>query len=134
MNGPGDAILAWSQSHSTGSPEVVLEARSAAGTYVREYLTRTNGDDAGINPRVGLDRAGNAVIGWDRYICVGSQCDIDAGTAAQVRGSNGALGQLQVLSSTGYVPQVGVNAKGAAVVAWQDRDDQYSVIQASSGP
>jgi hypothetical protein len=125
----GNAVFSWALlSDYLGQFRwVEVRARSAAGALSPiQSLTPKAGQEAGIDPQIGVDAAGNAVVTWH----------FESGISAQVRSAGGALGPLQTFPVSGVnpLPQVGVNGAGAAVVTWQNSNGTNTVIQGAAGP
>jgi hypothetical protein len=125
----GDAVFSWELlSDYLGQFRwVQARARSASGMLSPiQSLTPNAGQDVGVDPQVGIDAAGNAVITWS----------FGSGVSVQVRSAAGALGPLQTFPTSGIEPQpqVAVDGAGDAVVTWQNSDGTNGVIQAAAGP
>jgi hypothetical protein len=125
----GNAVFSWGlvSDYMGQFRWVQVRARSASGMLSPiQSLTPKAGQEVGLDPQVGIDGAGNAVVTW--YF--------ESGVAAQVRSAAGPLGPLQTFPSSGVgpFPQVAVDGAGDAALTWQTSDGTNSVIQAAAGP
>jgi hypothetical protein len=104
----GNVVALWSR--DTGSSDYVLEARahSVGGSWGTVDPLGPAGA-YGVNPKVALDRGGNAFAIWS-----------NGGIQAAVRPTGGAWGPSQTLSGgTVDAPYLAVNATGDAVALWR---------------
>jgi hypothetical protein len=108
----GDAVFVWTRSDGTYW-RVQIRARSATGTLGPIRTISPVGH--GLTPQVAVDPAGRAVFTWQRGPFI----------EARARSAAGALSPVQTLSpppgpNENYArsPQVGVDAQGNAVFAW----------------
>jgi hypothetical protein len=114
----GDAVFVWSRWDSAFTNRLGVQgrARTAGGVL---GTTRIVSGQEGVNPDVGVDDAGNAVVAWSRL--EGTHFVVEA----RALSAAGVLGGVQVLSEPGQdasTPQVAVEGSGNAVIAW-DRFD-----------
>jgi hypothetical protein len=125
----GNAVLVWER--SDGSTYRVQARTRTAGGAVSATQTLSAAGESGLDPQLGLDSAGNAVVVW--YRSDGSNARVQART----RAAGGTMGAIQTLSIAGQdatEPQVAVNAGGAAVGTWTRDDAGITRIQAAAGP
>ena len=114
----GNAFFAWERSDGTVD-RIQTRARSAAGTLSSTQTLSAAGKNAN-DPRVAVDRGGNAVLLWQRFDGILNRVQGRARSAA------GALSPTQTLGDTGTsIPlgaQIAVDPQGNAVVVWEHRE------------
>src|SRR6266550_2287013 len=113
----GNAVFAWLGPN--GVAQVVkARARSAAGTLSSTQTLSDLGQHA-FEPRVALDRSGNAVFLWQRSVGFWN------GVQTRARSAAGTLSPTQTLGDTGTViplgAQLAVDPQGNAMVVWEHR-------------
>jgi hypothetical protein len=113
VNPQGEAVFTWRRFDGTNW-RIQARARSAAGALSPVQALSAAGQDA-FAPKVGIDRAGDAVFTWRRFD--GTHRRIQA----RFRSAAGVLGPVQTLSAAGrnaQHPQIAVNRNGEAVFTW----------------
>ena len=114
----GNAFFAWERSDGTVD-RIQTRARSAAVTLSSTQTLSAAGKNAN-DPRVAVDRGGNAVLLWQRFDGILNRVQGRARSAA------GALSPTQTLGDTGTsIPlgaQIAVDPQGNAVVVWEHRE------------
>ncbi len=113
----GNAVFAWLGPN--GVAQVVkARARSAAGTLSSTQTLSDLGRHA-FEPRLALDRSGNAVFLWQRSVGFWN------GVQTRARSAAGTLSPTQTLGDTGTViplgAQLAVDPQGNAMVVWEHR-------------
>ncbi len=112
----GNGLVVWSEQVAS---QYVVRARFMTGTNAA--VTISNAGDAGL-PRVAYDGSGNALVVWAQY--QNNRNDI---FAARYLASTHAWGTPTRLSApnavdSAYVPDIGVDNAGNAVVVWHQGD------------
>jgi hypothetical protein len=135
----GNAVFVWQHSTGTTCPNSIpcvniqARARSATGT-LSAIQTLSAAGQLASSPKVAVDQSGNAVFVWRRLDgtqgCSASGC---YRIQARARSATGTLSPIQTLSDPGqnaFLPQVGVDQNGNAVIIWERGSGGPSVIQA----
>ncbi len=125
----GDAVVVWCRFDGRHW-RVQATGRSAAGALSAVQTLSAAWQDA-RDPQVAVDRAGHAVVVWQRF--EGTNWRIQA----RRRSAAGALSTERTLSPAGQDalnPQVAVDQDGDAVLVWSRIDPQYERIQATRWP
>ena len=128
VNAGGDAVFVWVWNNGAGQNQIQARLLSAAGTLgplkiIGQGIAPSGGGGAGtVNPRVGVDGQGNALIVWEQPDDDGP-CGINGcpKVLARTLSSNGTLGVPQTMTTTvtgGVSPQVAMASNGRAVVTW----------------
>jgi hypothetical protein len=129
-DGGGDAVFAW-QHTDLATGESIFQARTLSDAGV---LGRTRNVSAGkevADLQVDLAGDGDAVFAWQTKDGLTGKSLIEARTLS----AGGALGRTKTLSDPTYDafdPQVGVDADGDTVFAWQSNDGVNDLVKARS--
>jgi hypothetical protein len=121
----GTAVFVWVHPDETtgcggyGCDRVQARSRSADGTLSATQTLSSPGEDA-IDPQVGIDRGGNAVVVWGltRSTRCARFADGACGTEARVRAASGELSAIRTLSRSSTDGRVAVDATGKAAFVW----------------
>jgi len=132
MNAAGNYVVVWENSDQNGDWNIYARRFKADGAPVGNDLqinsTVISALVSGTVPGVGIDAAGDFIIGWENYDNVNNNEDI---YARRFDSAGTALGnEFLVNTSTTNdqtLPAVAMNANGDFVVAWQ------SAVQDSDG-
>lgn len=114
----GLVAASWSLDEGSGRESVAYAARRSTGTWSSPVTLSTTGVNA-VNPTVGVDGSGNALVVWSEEINSTSY-----ELYAEVRNSGGSatwsqdIGRLEVDSSGEADQRVLVNDSGQAVLFW----------------
>jgi microcompartment protein CcmK/EutM len=114
VDGDGNAVVVWSR--SDGTEERIQARRRTAGGSLSAVQTLSHAGRQAFRPQVGMDRAGNAVVVWQRSDGANWRVQLRRRTAA------GGLSAVQTLTPSGetaYEPRLAVDRDGAAVVVWE---------------
>jgi hypothetical protein len=113
IDGRGRALVVWSR--FDGSTNVIqARARSAAGVLRSVQTLSAAGRDA-YAPQVAMNADGNALIVWEAFD------GTNFGIEARGRSAAGVFGPIEILSRArrdAVGPQVAIDGKGRALVAW----------------
>jgi len=123
VNANGDAVIAWDRSDGSNA-RVQVRQWPAGGLPGPTRTVSASGQDA-VDPHVGIDAAGNALIVWRRF----------DGSAfrMQVRGvaADGTLATTHSVSSPGVPtsnPEVTVNPSGGAALVWVEPSGGFTRV------
>src|SRR5439155_383524 len=123
---PGNAVVVWQRYDGTNS-RVQARARSAGGALSAIQTLSAAGQNA-LDAQVGVDSSsGDAVVVWERSD--GTNLRVQA----RARTAGGAVSGVQTPSAAGqvaFVPEVGVDSAGNAVVVWERFDGANLRVQA----
>jgi hypothetical protein len=114
VDGDGNAVVVWIR--SDGSDERVQARRRTAGGSLSAVQTLSHAGQQAARPQVGMDRAGNAVVVWERSDGANLRVQLRRRTAS------GGLSAVQTLTPSGenaYEARLAVDRDGAAVVVWE---------------
>jgi hypothetical protein len=132
MGQGGDAVVAWTAYNGTST--VAQAAVRPAGGSFSAPITISSPAPYGSPASVAMDRAGDAIVVWER------SDDVNQVVSASVRPAGGAfsapvdVSAVMPRDSLGVsVPAVAMSDGGAAVVAWR-RTDAGGGVQASTRP
>jgi hypothetical protein len=123
LDAHGNAVFAWESSDGT-TQRIQTRTRSAAGT-LGPIQTLVAGQYAS-DVHLAVDPSGDAVFAWQGYDGTVSRIQTRSRSAA------GALGPTHTLSTAGqnaYLPQVGIDSGGNAVILWQRFDGVGNIVQ-----
>lgn len=125
----GDAVFVWEEQNPPRACWVIRARMRAAdgtlGPVMSAYTNSAYDCFSGRAPRVGIDAVGNAVIVFERH-------GADVRILARTLSAGSVLGPTLFLSTAGAdasKPDVGVDADGDAVFAWQKSDGTHTRIQ-----
>jgi hypothetical protein len=130
MDGNGNAMVTWEQFDGSVFTVKVVR-RSASGTWGQVKTPSPSNSD---NPALAMNSSGDAVLVWAWYD--------GAHTHVQVRSrsTSGQWSTTQTLTPSGsdsdYYPQVAVDAKGKALMAWAMQGPCYCIqaqLRSASG-
>ena len=125
INDAGDAVCTWYRSDGTDD-RVQAIVLPASGSPSPVYTLSDQGGDA-QGPDVAVDPDGDAYLSWSRWD--GSNFLVQT----QILHADGTLGLTHTVSDTGgnaYGPEVAVDDKGDAVIAFYRPDGVDRLIQA----
>jgi len=120
----GNAVFAWERCcyDGTNNQRIQARARSTAGILSSTQTLSDLGYGA-LEPRVGVDRSGNAVFLWQRFNGMENSVQVRA------RSATGTLSSTQTLAGTGTSVPVGaeiaVDPQGNAVIVWEHEEGPY---------
>jgi hypothetical protein len=125
MNAQGNAIAAWSEAASGGTPGVAAAyfANGAWGASVK-LSARAAGA-----PQAGIDAAGNAVVTWTEKNAAGID-DVMVAKMNSARVTSSAR-VLDASAAPASLPAIAVAANGNALVVWLQADDTGNSVHAS---
>jgi hypothetical protein len=131
VNASGTAVFAWrfndgtTQCYGLGCFRIQTRTRAVNGALSAPQVLSAPGAGADW-PEVGMDRGGNAVFVWERFVgttgCFGSGC---LRIQARARAPDRTLSATQTLSPPGQYaefPDLAVDVRGNAVFAWNRPD------------
>jgi hypothetical protein len=137
VDAQGNAVFVWNLFESAfprGATRVQARARTAAGALspIQNLVwPPLGGGGCGCSPQVAVDPTGDAVFSWEyrpNYLD-------SSGVQVRARSAAGSLSPIQNLTAaaghgTGSDAQVGIDADGDAVVAWQFGTETESGVAA----
>jgi len=123
-NAAGNYVVTWENSDQNGDWNVYARSFNADGSPVGNDIQINSAAisvlTSGTVPAVGIDTAGNFIVGWETYDTASNNEDV---YARRFNFSGAALGtEFLVNSSTANdqtLPAVAMNANGNLVIAWQ---------------
>jgi hypothetical protein len=113
IDAEGDAVFTWLRSDGTNE-RVEARSRSSDGGLSPVQTLSPPGEDA-FEPRIGVDRTGDAVFAWRRSDGTNERIE------AIARSAGGVLSPVQTLSPAGQdadFPELAVDNGGDAVFGW----------------
>ncbi|MBI2891379.1 MAG: PKD domain-containing protein [Nitrospirae bacterium] len=124
LDGTGNAMAVWQRWHTTSESWRIQSSFRATGQpFSAPVYLSTAGRNA-FNPRVAMDRSGNAVAVWQKR-----DANDMPRIQASVRPAGGRFGPPEFLSPAGvdaWDPSVAMNDSGTTVVVWRQWDNTYS--------
>jgi hypothetical protein len=132
VDATGDAIVVWQRSDGTHS-RVQARTRSSTGTYGPALTLSPSGFDAQA-PRVDMDSAGDAIVGWTLF---DGTSDV---AQARTRSADGVLTSATTLSDTGVAGSdaesldVAMDTNGNALVLWDRFNGTKTLVQGRYHP
>jgi hypothetical protein len=123
----GDAIVVWLTEHG---PTAMLEAagRSATGRWTPRAVIAQAPVIEG--PQVGMDARGDAIVVWSEFAPFGARRSMWARIR---RAGHGWQAARTIPHVEGYPPSLAVDARGDALVAWQDQRGIEAVARPADG-
>jgi len=129
IDGRGDAIAVW---YAQRGPTTFVEsaARTATGRWsTRRILAKAPDIDANIS--VGMDLRGDATVVWHQESLNGGRSVIWSRT----RPAGGHWGTARTIARAhGGTPALAIDARGDALVTWQDRRGVEAATRPAGGP
>ena len=124
MDTNGNAFVLWRHYDGTNY-RIQLRHRSVAGRLSAVQTLSAAGGDA-FGQQMAIDQNGNALVVWSRVGGTGERVQF------RRRSVTGRLSAVRTLSAAGgdaELPQVALNANGAALLVWQRKDGAHWRIQ-----
>lgn len=133
FDGTGNAMLVWAQWDSSRNDIFASHYSAATNTWSTPVrVSSPSAVDSAYAPDVAVDASGNAIVTW--YQGDGRVNHFDA-WAAQFNASTGAWSAAALVSdgvNSAYLSRVAINAAGQGIVAWEQGQDDGTMV--SNGP
>ncbi|HEY0279594.1 MAG TPA: hypothetical protein VGC32_15120 [Solirubrobacterales bacterium] len=133
----GDAVAVWRRSDDkTGKSVIEAATRPSRGIWSDPPLRLSADTQDAFDPRVAVDRRGDAVAVWQRRSGKSHKFVIEAATRLAA-GAWSVPTRLSGDARSAFVPRVAVDARGDAVVVWERNGGKKigrRVIEAATRP
>jgi hypothetical protein len=129
VDAAGNAVFAWYRSDGSNW-RVQTRTLSAAGVLGAVGTLSAAGQDA-VFAHIGVNAAGDAVVGWQRSDGANTRAEVATVSAA---GAISAATQLSSAGQNALSPPVGIDGAGNTIADWQRFDGTNDRIQFATGP
>ncbi len=137
----GNALVVWQRGYGGMTSNIRVATRLAGGSWSESVdIFQAAHGFSSRDPKIAVDREGNAVAVWNHYYQENEEWYYTIKVATHSAGSTESAWSTPVdlfkpaSGRDSWEPQLAVNPRGDAVVAWQRLDGTTFGVQASTRP